>query len=110
MNDKPVESFSLANDKIYATIEEYHGDELSKEAKPAPYFRKTFHPHKAIKSARAYIAVGGLYDLYINGKRIGDHVLDPILDPANRLTCHCFFPFGPCVSNRRPGDGIGVRE
>jgi alpha-L-rhamnosidase len=29
--------------------------------KPAPYFRKTFAIDKKIKSARAYIAVGGLY-------------------------------------------------
>lgn len=45
--------------------------------KPAPLFRKEFTPSKKIRSARAYIATGGLYELYINGKRIGDHRLDP---------------------------------
>ncbi len=35
--------------------------------KPAPYFRKTFTINKKIKSARAYIAVAGLYELYFNG-------------------------------------------
>ena len=43
------------------------------EFKPAPYFRKTFNASKKIKSARAYMAVAGLYELYINGERIGDH-------------------------------------
>jgi alpha-L-rhamnosidase len=45
--------------------------------KPAPYFRHKFEVKKKIKSARAYIAVGGLYELYINGQKIEDHLLDP---------------------------------
>ncbi len=45
--------------------------------KPAAYFRRAFKADKTIKSARAYIAVAGLYELSINGKRIGDHRLDP---------------------------------
>ncbi|MFN8356081.1 MAG: family 78 glycoside hydrolase catalytic domain [Spirosomataceae bacterium] len=45
--------------------------------KPAPYFRNTFNATKKIKSARAYMAAGGLFELYVNGKKIGDHMLDP---------------------------------
>lgn len=45
--------------------------------KPAAYFRKQFKASKKIKAARAYIAVGGLYELYLNGKKIGNHRLDP---------------------------------
>ncbi|MGJ1238592.1 alpha-L-rhamnosidase N-terminal domain-containing protein [Sphingobacterium siyangense] len=30
-----------------------------------------------MKSARAYVAVAGLYELYINGEKIGNHRLDP---------------------------------
>ena len=45
--------------------------------KPAPYFRKEFEMVKKIKSARAYIAAAGLYELYINGELIGNHRLDP---------------------------------
>ena len=47
------------------------------DLKPAPYFRKQLSINKKIESARAYIAVAGLYELSINGKRIGDHRLDP---------------------------------
>jgi len=47
------------------------------DRKPAPYFRKEFEAKKKIKKAQAYIAVGGLYELYVNGKRVGDHRLDP---------------------------------
>ncbi len=52
--------------------------------KAAPYFRKSFSTTKKIKSARAYIAVGGLYELYINGERIGDHRLDPMYTRFDR--------------------------
>jgi len=45
--------------------------------KPAAYFKKEFVVNKKIMKARAYIAVAGLYELYINGKKIGDHFLDP---------------------------------
>ncbi|MBW6535311.1 MAG: glycoside hydrolase family 78 protein [Mariniphaga sp.] len=45
--------------------------------KPAPYFRKEFSAGKKIALARVYIAVAGLYELSINGERIGDHRLDP---------------------------------
>jgi alpha-L-rhamnosidase len=45
--------------------------------KPAPCFRKTFETGRQVKSARAYIAVAGLYELSLNGERIGDHRLDP---------------------------------
>ncbi len=51
---------------------------------PAPYFRKTFEANKNIVSAHAYIAVAGLYELYINGKKIGDHRLDPMYTRFDR--------------------------
>ena len=41
------------------------------------YFRKTFSSNKEIEEARFYIAGIGYYKLYINGEKIGDHVLDP---------------------------------
>ncbi|HQE42993.1 MAG TPA: family 78 glycoside hydrolase catalytic domain [Phycisphaerae bacterium] len=44
---------------------------------PAPMFRKEFATGKKIARARAYVAGLGYYELYLNGKRVGDHVLDP---------------------------------
>jgi len=51
---------------------------------PAPYFRKVFEPVKKVKSARAYIAAGGLYELYLNGKKVGNHRLDPMYTRFDR--------------------------
>ncbi|MGN0002500.1 MAG: family 78 glycoside hydrolase catalytic domain [Sphingobacterium composti] len=56
--------------------------------KHAPYFRKEFNTTKKIKSARAYIAVAGLYELSINGKRVGDHFLDPMYTRFDRRTLY----------------------
>ena len=43
----------------------------------APLFRKEFKLAQEIKQARVYISGLGYYELYINGKKVGDHVLDP---------------------------------
>ncbi|MFT3705234.1 MAG: family 78 glycoside hydrolase catalytic domain [Agriterribacter sp.] len=42
-----------------------------------PLFRKSFSVSKKIKTARLYISGLGYYEAYLNGKKIGDHVLDP---------------------------------
>ncbi|NOY58314.1 MAG: family 78 glycoside hydrolase catalytic domain, partial [Calditrichaeota bacterium] len=44
---------------------------------PAPLFRREFEINKSIARARLYITGLGYYEAWLNGKRIGDHVLDP---------------------------------
>jgi alpha-L-rhamnosidase len=58
------------------------------DLKPAPYFRREIDITKEVKSARAYIAVAGLYELSINGQRIGDHRLDPMYTRFDRRTLY----------------------
>jgi alpha-L-rhamnosidase len=43
----------------------------------ARYFRKQFNAPAEVKNATAYISGLGLYELYINGSKIGDQVLAP---------------------------------
>jgi alpha-L-rhamnosidase len=43
----------------------------------SPMFRKEFPAAKKIASATAYITAQGLYEAFINGKRVGDAVLIP---------------------------------
>lgn len=52
---------------------------LSKEEwkLPSPLFRKEILIQKKIKKARVYISGLGYYELYINGKKVGDHLLSP---------------------------------
>jgi alpha-L-rhamnosidase len=63
-------------------------DNKDMTVKPAPYFRKAFTTTKKIKAARAYIAVAGLYELSINGKKVGDHRLDPVYTRFDRRTIY----------------------
>lgn len=44
---------------------------------PAPLFRKEFALRKKISRARIYLSGLGYYELRLNGRRVGDHVLDP---------------------------------
>ncbi len=43
----------------------------------ARYFRKPFQSASAVKKATVYLSGLGLYELYLNGKKIGDQVLAP---------------------------------
>ena len=52
-------------------------DNNDKEFEPAPMFRKSFTLDREVKEARVYIAAAGYYDLFVNGKRVGENYLDP---------------------------------
>ena len=43
----------------------------------SPLFRKKFTVSGKIKKARVYISGLGYYELYLNGEKVGDHVLSP---------------------------------
>ncbi|TKD63471.1 hypothetical protein FBT53_08435 [Flavobacterium sp. ASW18X] len=47
----------------------------------ASYFRKEVDLPKDVENAEAYICGLGYYELYLNGEKVGDHVLDPA--PSN---------------------------
>ncbi|HSO89467.1 MAG TPA: glycoside hydrolase family 78 protein [Draconibacterium sp.] len=46
-------------------------------SKPSHFLRKEFSTSKKIKSARVYVSALGLYELYINGKKVGDQLFTP---------------------------------
>ncbi|MDR2919765.1 MAG: glycoside hydrolase family 78 protein [Tannerella sp.] len=83
---------------------ELHGKDIYD--KSAPYFRKEFAAAKKVKSARAYIAVAGLYELYINGEKIGNHRLDPMYTRFDRRNLYVSYDI---TSNLKNGDNaLGV--
>ena len=76
------------------------------ETRPAPYFRKVFKSMKQIKSARAYVAAAGLYELYLNGKKVGDHRLDPMYTRFDRRNLYVSYDV---TSNLKQGkNAVGV--
>ena len=52
-------------------------------ALPAPYFRKEFNC-SAQGEAVLYLCGLGYYELYLNGKKVGDRVLDPVVTQYDR--------------------------
>ncbi|MGY8944843.1 MAG: family 78 glycoside hydrolase catalytic domain, partial [Flavobacteriales bacterium] len=81
-NNQKIKSEKLASFEMgMMDINNWKGswvsDSWDKNKKESPYFRYEFSAQKKIKKARVYIAAAGLFELYINGKRVGDHQLDP---------------------------------
>jgi alpha-L-rhamnosidase len=73
---------------------------------PAPYFRKVFQSAKQIKSARAYVAAAGLYELYLNGKKVGNHRLDPMYTRFDRRNLYVTYDV---TADLKQGDNaVGV--
>lgn len=80
----PIQSFETGMLSLGDWKGAWISDGTDIHLKPAPYFRKIFNTSKTVKSARVYIAAAGLYELYINGQRIGDHRLDPMYTRFDR--------------------------
>jgi len=47
------------------------------EPGPAPLLRKGFRLSKSVRRARAYVTALGVYQLHMNGRRVGNDVLSP---------------------------------
>ena len=46
-------------------------------SQPAPMLRRTFTLDRTIRSARAYVTSLGLYEMELNGRRVGDELFTP---------------------------------
>jgi alpha-L-rhamnosidase len=52
-------------------------EEVNAASRPSPYFRKEFSVYKKIESARIYASALGLYELSINGQKVGNDLFTP---------------------------------
>lgn len=52
-------------------------DSTVKRYSPAAALRKEFTPKGKVTSARAYVTAHGLYELHLNGQKVGDALLTP---------------------------------
>ena len=57
------------------TGDEY--DDVRSALAPSPYARKTFQFNKPVRRARLYATARGLYEMYVNGTRVGNDVFAP---------------------------------
>ncbi len=102
----PVASFETG----MMDVKNWHGawitDSRDIDLKPAPYFRQEIDIKKKVVSARAYMAIGGLFELYVNGKKIGDHQLDPMYTRFDRRTLYVTHDITAELSNGKNVLGI----
>lgn len=71
-----------------------------------PMFRKSFTTAKTVRRAMVYICGLGHYELFINGSRIGDHVLDPLW---SEYTKTCYYATYDVTANIATGaNAMGV--
>ncbi len=86
---------------------EWIGDGKDIEFGPAPYFRKEFTIEPgALQQARAYISAAGLYELYINGKKVGDHRLDPLYTRFDRRNLYVTYDVTDYLQEGRNVAGV----
>ncbi len=73
---------------------------------PAPFLRRTFRVRPDIQQARLYATALGVYECYLNGKRVGEDVFNPgWTDYHRRVQYHTY----DVTSLLAPGDNaIGV--
>ncbi|MFH0918844.1 MAG: alpha-L-rhamnosidase N-terminal domain-containing protein [Fibrobacterota bacterium] len=76
------------------------------EVAKCPLFRREFTVSKTVRRATITICGLGHYELYINGSRIGDHVLDPLW---SEYTKTCYYATYDVTANLSTSDNaIGV--
>jgi alpha-L-rhamnosidase len=74
--------------------------------KPAPYFRKDFNSRGKVKAARAYITAAGLFELTVNGNKVGNHRLDPMYTRFDKRNLYVTFDVTSLI--QADGNTIGV--
>ena len=73
----PVEAALLDASDWTARFMTPSWEEDTTRPQPGPLLRKNFDLHGSVKKARLYITALGLYQAYLNGVVVGDHVMAP---------------------------------
>jgi alpha-L-rhamnosidase len=79
---------------------------LDKNDPLAPMLRRQFTLKKTVKRARVYVCGLGYYELHLNGRKVGDHHLDPAYTDYNRRVLYVTYDV---TSQLHPGtNALGV--
>ena len=65
--------------------------------RPPSYLRRTFPVNAPIRSATLYVTALGLYEMRLNGKRVGDHVIAPEWTDYNKRVRYQAYDVTPLV-------------
>jgi hypothetical protein len=73
---------------------------------PLPMFRREFSVARKVTRATAYISGLGFFELYLNGRKVGDHVLEPGWTNYRRTNLYATYDVGDFL--RSGANAIGV--
>lgn len=88
--------------KQFTNDEDFYNDDRM------PLFRKEFKTEKTIAKARLYISGLGYYEAYINGQKVGDHVLDPGWTSYSKQVLYTVYDISTVVKQGLNAAGIMV--
>jgi alpha-L-rhamnosidase len=74
----------------------------------ALYFRRPFLVDKPVAHARIYICGLGYYELRLNGKKVGENVLDPAPTAYDRRALYCVYDVGEFLQRGENVAGVIV--
>jgi alpha-L-rhamnosidase len=72
----------------------------------APILRKEFALSKPVASAYAYIVGLGYYELYLNGEKVGNHVLDPGTTDYNKRAYYVAYDVSSYINDNKNAVGV----
>lgn len=76
----------------------------------SPMLRTAFTAGRQLAKARLYVSARGVYDFYINGKRIGDDYFNPGLTQYNKTQLYQTFDVTSTISNGKNAMGAVLAE
>ncbi len=83
------------------------GKRRNLDSRNSPMLRKVFEISKTVKKAQISICGLGYYELYLNGSKVGDHVLDPALTPYHKRALYVTYDLAAAL--RQGENAIGVQ-
>ena len=84
------------------TGDEY--DDLANGLAPSPYLRKEFSLARSVRKARLYATARGVYELFVNGKKVGEDVLSPGWTGYDRRVQYQVYDVTPLLAE----DGLNI--
>jgi len=72
----------------------------------APLLRKEFKLGKMIKQAFVYVTAAGYYELSLNGKKVGDHVMDPSITDYRKRILYATYDVTKQLNNGQNTAGV----
>jgi alpha-L-rhamnosidase len=88
----------------------FHKDRKSLQLPPARYYRSTFTPEKKIVSAIAYATALGIYELHVNGKRVGAAFFAPGWTDYRQRAYYNTYDLKPYLTEKQNAIGAIVAD